>query len=466
MARKPVETAEPGSDGIAISDDTGPNWVGDPPAEEPVAPAAKPNRAKKSKEPEGAADPLALEASRQARIRALVANVCKQYPLRGRFGGEAKPVITASDKPPIMRLCTGLLGVDFVSFGGFPQKRITELFGYESCGKTTLVLLFIADAQRRCFRCFYYACDCADRGPVMTLWEDVEGTFDANWARSCGVNTDWIQLSQTGYAEADLDIFTALLDSGEFGIFVLDSIAQLSPQKELAASQEELQQGLLARLMNKAFRNWSSALNIGGPVEATGCTLILINQLRMKTNVKHGMDPSVLVGGEGQKYAASLMLKLGKGDAGEQGGESKSDGAADSESKKFKMGGLQTWQDIKVKAHKSKIGAGKGVGRFRLVTLNTGTSKKGSTDEVKFTVETGTEFGVLKRDDKRGWGWPDRGIECKYTKPGLHELLMSMPIPGSEGLAGTVTMWDQLRQDLLSAMVNEPVDLNLWRRTA
>jgi recombination protein RecA len=186
---------------------------------------------------------------------------------------------------------TGSIELDIaLGIGGIPRGRVTEIFGPEASGKTTLALHIIANAQKV-------------GGTVAFI--DAEHALDPIYARNLGVNTEELLLSQPDNGEQALDICEILLKSGALDAIVIDSVAALVPKAELEGEMEDVHVGLQARLMSKALRK------ITGVVNKTKTAVIFINQLREKIGVMFG-NPEVTPGGRALKYYASVRLDIRK----------------------------------------------------------------------------------------------------------------------------------------------------------
>jgi len=184
---------------------------------------------------------------------------------------------------------TGSIELDIaLGIGGIPRGRVTEIFGPEASGKTTLALHVIANAQK-------------EGGTVAFI--DAEHALDPIYARNLGVNTEELLLSQPDNGEQALEICEILLKSGALDAIVIDSVAALVPKAELEGEMEDVHVGLQARLMSKALRK------ITGVVNKTKTAVIFINQLREKIGVMFG-NPEVTPGGRALKYYASVRLDI------------------------------------------------------------------------------------------------------------------------------------------------------------
>ena len=207
----------------------------------------------------------------------------------------AGTIMMLGEQQPIINNCisSGSLLIDKILGGnGIPYGRITEIYGAESSGKTTLCLQFAAQCQKNGGRVAYV---------------DVENALDVNYARHLGVNTDDLIFTQPSSGEQALEIVDALAKSGEVNLIIVDSVAALTPQAELDGEMGDQNIGLLARLMSKAMRKLTGTLN------EKNCAVIFINQIRMKINTGFMMgNPETTTGGNALKFYASQRIELKK----------------------------------------------------------------------------------------------------------------------------------------------------------
>ncbi len=191
-----------------------------------------------------------------------------------------------SDIPAIS---TGSLGLDIaLGIGGLPRGRVTEIYGPESSGKTTLTLHAIAEAQK---------------AGGMAAFIDAEHAFDRAYAEKLGIDTENLLISQPDNGEQALEIAEHLIRSGAIDIIVIDSVAALVPKAELEGEMGESKMGLQARLMSQALRK------LTGTISKTGCACIFINQLREKIGIVFG-NPETTTGGNALKFYASVRLDI------------------------------------------------------------------------------------------------------------------------------------------------------------
>ena len=193
---------------------------------------------------------------------------------------------------------SGSLALDLaLGVGGIPRGRITEVFGPEGSGKTTLGQHVIAEAQKR---------------GGMAAYIDVEHALDPAYASRCGVNVDDMLISQPDTGEQALEITEALVRSGAIDVIVIDSVAALAPRAEIEGEMGDTHVGLQARLMSQALRKLAAAIG------KSGTAVIFINQLREKVGIIFG-NPEVTPGGRALKFYSSVRLDLRRVETIKQG---------------------------------------------------------------------------------------------------------------------------------------------------
>lgn len=196
-------------------------------------------------------------------------------------------------------LSTGSLLIDQALGGGIGLNRITEIYGVESSGKSTLALHLAAECQKT-------------GGKVAYV--DVENALDIMYAKKLGVNVDELLFTQPSSAEEALDIVNILADTGDVRLIVVDSVAALVPQAELDGEMGDVTIGLQARLMSKAMRKITGTLN------EKNCAVIFINQIRDKVSTGWSSGPSeTTTGGRALKFFASQRIELRKSSAIKEG---------------------------------------------------------------------------------------------------------------------------------------------------
>jgi recombination protein RecA len=218
-----------------------------------------------------------------------------------RFGkGSIMKLGESTTLPPIAAIPTGSLALDLaLGIGGVPRGRITEIFGPESSGKTTLAQHIIAEAQKR-------------GGTVAYI--DAEHAMDPSYAANCGVNVDDLLISQPDTGEQALEITEALVRSSAVDVIIIDSVAALVPRAEIEGDMGDPQMGLQARLMSQALRKLAAAIG------RSGTAVIFINQLREKVGIVFG-NPEVTTGGRALKFYSSTRIELRRAETIKQGNE-------------------------------------------------------------------------------------------------------------------------------------------------
>jgi recombination protein RecA len=191
----------------------------------------------------------------------------------------------------IEAISTGSIGLDSaLGIGGIPQGRIIEIYGPESSGKTTLTLHAIAEAQKAGKTCAFV---------------DAEHALDIQYAAKLGVNIADLLVAQPDSGEQALEIVDTLVRSGAVDMVIVDSVAALTPKAELEGEMGDSHMGLQARLMSQALRK------LTGTINKTHCTVVFINQIRMKIGVMFG-NPETTTGGNALKFYASVRLDIRK----------------------------------------------------------------------------------------------------------------------------------------------------------
>ena len=225
-----------------------------------------------------------LDKERQKAIELAVGQIEKQFGKGSimRLGGR-------DTIPGIDCISTGSVSIDWaLGVGGVPRGRVTEIFGPESSGKTTLALLVIAEAQRK---------------GGMAAFVDAEHALDAAYAKKLGVDLDNLLVSQPDNGEQALEIVEVLVRSGGVDVVVVDSVAALVPRAEIEGEMGEAQMGLQARLMSQALRK------LTGIVSKSKTSLVFINQLREKIGVMFG-NPETTTGGRALKFYSSVRIDI------------------------------------------------------------------------------------------------------------------------------------------------------------
>jgi recombination protein RecA len=224
-----------------------------------------------------------LEDGRKVMLDKALGDIVKRY------GDGSIMRLGEAHKMNIDAIPTGSLSLDLaLGIGGIPRGRITEIFGPESSGKTTLCQHIVAEVQKR---------------GGTAAYVDMEHALDPAYAAKCGVDIDNLLVSQPDTGEQALEITETLVRSGAVDVVVIDSVAALVPRSEIEGDMGDAQMGAMARLMSQALRKLSGAIN------QTKTSVIFTNQLRMKIGVMFG-NPETTTGGNALKFYASVRLDV------------------------------------------------------------------------------------------------------------------------------------------------------------
>ncbi|MDR1742704.1 MAG: recombinase RecA [Dysgonamonadaceae bacterium] len=282
---------------------------------------------------------------------------------------------------------TGSIGLNVaLGVGGYPRGRVIEIYGPESSGKTTLAIHAIAEAQK-------------DGGVAAFI--DAEHAFDRFYAEKLGVNIEDLLISQPDNGEQALEIAEQLIRSSAIDIIVIDSVAALTPKKEIEGDMGDSNVGLQARLMSQALRKLTSAIS------KTNTTCIFINQLREKIGIMFG-NPETTTGGNALKFYASVRLDIrGNG-------------------MPIKDGEEQVGKPTRVKVVKNKVAPPFRKAEFDIM-YGEGISRTGE------IIDLGSDLGIIKKsgswysynDTKLGQGRDAAKVAVK-DNPELAEELESL----------------------------------------
>ena len=228
------------------------------------------------------------KAEQQAKMKALQAAMSK---IEKDFGKGSVMRMGDEKVANVDVIPTGSIGLDMaLGVGGYPRGRITEIFGPESSGKTTLAIHAIAEAQKQ---------------GGIAAFIDAEHAFDRFYAEKLGVDVDNLYISQPDNGEQALQIADQLISSSAIDILVVDSVAALTPKKEIEGEMGDSVVGLQARLMSQALRKLTSTIS------KTNTCCIFINQLREKIGIMFG-NPETTTGGNALKFYASVRIDIRK----------------------------------------------------------------------------------------------------------------------------------------------------------
>jgi recombination protein RecA len=256
---------------------------------------ARNGRGRRAAQPASDADRrAALDAGRRNAIEKTLTDLTK------RFGDGAIMRLGEASHMNVEAIPTGSLAIDIaLGIGGVPRGRVTEIYGPESSGKTTICQHVVAEAQRRGGICGYI---------------DMEHALDPVYAARCGVDVENLYIAQPDTGEQALEIAEALVRSGAMDVVVVDSVAALVPRAEIEGEMGDSHMGLQARLMSQALRKLS------GAIKQSNTALLFTNQLRQKIGVMFG-NPETTAGGMALKFYASVRMDVRRIQAIKEGGE-------------------------------------------------------------------------------------------------------------------------------------------------
>ena len=282
----------------------------------------------------------------------------------------------------IAAISTGSLGLDIaLGIGGLPRGRVVEIYGPESSGKTTLALHVVAEAQKSGGVCAFV---------------DAEHALDPGYAKKLGVDTDELLISQPDGGEQALEITDTLVRSGAVDVVVVDSVAALVPRAELEGEMGDTHVGLQARLMSQALRKLTASIS------KSNCTVIFINQIRMKIGVMFG-NPETTTGGNALKFYSSLRLDIRRIGS-------------------IKRGDEVIGNETRVKVVKNKVAPPFKQAHFDIL-YNEGISRESE------LIELGVDHSLIK---KTGAWYSYKGDRLGQGKDNVRQFLKENPDIGAE----------------------------------
>ncbi|MDR2459450.1 MAG: recombinase RecA [Deltaproteobacteria bacterium] len=320
-----------------------------------------------------------MESSRSKALNDAVSQIEKA------FGKGSIMKLGSEEQETIPVISTGSLSLDAaLGVGGIPRGRVIEIYGPESSGKTTLALHIVAETQKA---------KNAQGQPGVAAFIDAEHALDVSYARRLGVNTDELLISQPDHGEQALDIAEILVRSGAVDLVVIDSVAALVPEAELQGDMGDSHMALLARLMSQALRKLTSSIH------RSMCSVIFINQLRMKIGPMAYGNPEVTTGGNALKFYATLRIEVRKG-------------AAIKNSDDVRVG-----NEAKVKVVKNKIAPPFREASFEIL-FGKGISKEGE------LLDLGVAFDII---EKSGSWYSYQGERLGNGKEACRQFLATHP---------------------------------------
>ena len=271
--------------------------------------------------------------------------------IRDKFGEGSIMTLQKAKTMNVEVVPTGSISLDLaLGAGGIPIGRVIEIFGPEASGKTTLAMHIVAEVQKK--------------GGVAAF-VDAEHALDPDRAKAVGVKIDKLLISQPDNGEQALDIVEALVRSGTVDIIVVDSVAALTPRAEIEGEMGDSHMGLHARLMSQALRKLTAIIS------KTNCTVIFINQIRMKIGVMFG-NPETTTGGQALKFYSSVRIEIRR-------------------LAQIKQGESIVGSRVKVKIVKNKVGAPFKSTEFDIMLSEGGISHTGD------LLDTGITYKVIEK---------------------------------------------------------------------
>jgi recombination protein RecA len=328
----------------------------------------------KSEEGQGAEKATQQKSDKEAKLKALQAAMSK---IEKDFGKGSIMRMGDENIEQVEVIPSGSIGLDVaLGVGGYPRGRIVEIFGPESSGKTTLAIHAIAEAQKR---------------GGIAAFIDAEHAFDRFYAQKLGVDVDNLWISQPDNGEQALQIADQLISSSAVDILVIDSVAALTPKKEIEGEMGDSVVGLQARLMSQALRKLTST------IAKTNTCCIFINQLREKIGITFG-NPETTTGGNALKFYASVRVDIRRVTS-------------------LKDGDNVTGNHVRVKVVKNKVAPPFRKTEFD-ITFGTGINKVGE------ILDLGVEYEIVQ---KSGSWFSYNGSKLAQGRDATQKLLGDNP---------------------------------------
>ena len=301
---------------------------------------------------------------------------------------------------PIESISTGSLGLDLaLGIGGIPEGRVIEVYGPESSGKTTLALQITAECQKKGGVCAFI---------------DAEHALDVGYAKNLGVDVENLLISQPDYGEQALDIVETIARSGAVDLVVVDSVAALTPKVELEGEMNDQQVGVQARLMSKALRKLTGVLN------KMNCTVIFINQIRMKIGMMGYGSPETTTGGNALKFYASVRIDIRR-------------------IASLKQGESQIGNRVKVKVIKNKVAPPFRQAEFDIM-FGEGISKEGELVDYGVKLDIVDKSGAWFSYEDKKLGQGRENVKQKFKDEPELALEIENKIKEAMGISNVMTM--------------------------
>jgi len=310
----------------------------------------------------------------EGKVKALESTIAG---IKKKYGDGAIMKLGAHNTLAVEAIPTGSMSLDLaLGIGGIPRGRVTEIYGPESSGKTTICLHIIAEAQKL--------------GGVAAFI-DTEHAFDPTYAKKLGVDVDNLYFAQPDTGEQALEIAEALTRSSGVDVIVIDSVAALVPRAEIEGEMGDSHMGLQARLMSQALRK------LAGSISKSNTAVIFTNQLRMKIGVMYG-NPETTTGGNALKFYASVRMEVRKTDT-------------------IKVGNDQVGTRVKVSVKKNKVAPPFRIAEFDML-FSEGISREGD------ILDVATEMDII---NKRGAYYSYQDTRLGQGREGSKEFLRTHP---------------------------------------
>lgn len=345
-----------------------------------------------------------------------------------RFGASIIRRASEHHSSQSMFIPSGSLAMDWVLGGGWRVGGMHTVWGPKSSGKTSSVLITIGNAQQMCANCWNFAqfsdpttgevlddplCPCKKYRECLAAYINNEGTWSESWAQNLGVDTSSLLLSEPAHAEASLDIAEAYIRSGDIDIIAIDSIAFLTPEKEIENVTSKETMGAQPRVLGKGIRKFVAALNHMGNTTGRKPTIFFTNQVRFKIGVMFG-NPETQPGGMAPQFAATTEMKY-------RTAKYEIDKDEDKDADKVDLNITKPMSVMfSFKNEKNKQGAAMMEGAFRLGLVNDDKYRKGAVCDETVIMDEAEKYEIIKKESSK---WSVLGVPFD-TKKLIQETLV------------------------------------------
>lgn len=338
--------------------------------------------------------------------------------IKKRYGDDA--IAKASESPAVVvdKIPSGIYAIDKLTEGGWPWGRIVQIYGKESGGKSTTLLKSIANAQRYCKKCLKVRpekklyegepiCECDKPEDFITIYLDVEGSYDREWAEALGVDNELVWVSRPAYAEEGLDVLDGVVRGSDANFVIVDTITMLAPKEDIEKSTEDGIMALRARLINRTLRKLVSASNEKGMLAQRKMIIFLVCHVNIDIG---GFRPTeTKAGGKTKEFANSFELRFKRG-----------------KSEDYKIGKRVT---IECQVKKTKLTSTFGdIGKYYLINKSTEDFPKGTIDETDMVFRDAYDLDIFEKDGRTYTVDPRVGFDLEShgftTQNDVKEFLM------------------------------------------